>query len=275
MKSPGDAFAGRQVLITGGTSGIGLALARRVAALGAGVTLVARGPERLASVAQEIGALTSRPVRTLALDISDRAAVADRVPAEAAGQPVDVLVNSAGIAAPAKFMETEPDDLHHQMEVNYFGAVWMCRALLPHLIERPKGHVVNVGSTASVIGVFGYSGYTPPKFALYGLSEVLRAELAPTRVGVTIVLPGSTQTPMLDGELAMAPPETRKILTSNPVLTPDQVADATVQAVARGRFEVVPGIVNRISTRAYRLAPSVGRRFLDLEARSGARAKGK
>jgi 3-dehydrosphinganine reductase len=270
VSDPGDWFGGKQVLITGGSSGIGLALARRVAGLGAGVTLVARGQERLGSAAGEIRGLTSQPVRTLALDISDREAVAERAFAEAVEQPVDVLVNSAGIATPARFLEADPDDLYDQMNVNYFGAVWMCRALLRHLIER-KGHVVNMGSTASLIGVYGYSGYTPPKFALYGLSEVLRAELAPRGVGVTIVLPGSTQTPMLDGELEVAPAETRKILTSNPVLTPEQVADATVQAVARGRFEVVPGLVNRISTRAYRLAPSVGRRVLDREARSGAR----
>src|SRR5438552_7738846 len=130
-------FAGKHVLVTGGSMGIGLATARRLVDLGAGVTLVARGPERLAAAADELS--RRRPqasVRTLAVDVSDQAAVAEAVPGELSEQAVDVLVNGAGIARPVEFVEAEPADLREHMDVNYFGAVWMTRAVLPHFLER-------------------------------------------------------------------------------------------------------------------------------------------
>ena len=257
-----DRFRGRHAIVTGGSAGIGLAIARRLVALGAGVTLVARDRERLDAAARELGG-----ARTLPLDVADEAAVADAIPREVAEQPADLLINCAGISTAAEFMELSPDQLRREMDVNYFGAVWTTRAVLPHFIERGAGHVVNVGSTASLIGIHGYAAYTPPKFALYGLSEVLRAELAPRGIGVTIVLPTSTRTAMLERELEEAPPETRRIITSARILEPDEVAEAALKAVARGRFEVVPGRDVALQTRAYRLAPRIGRRIVDREAR--------
>lgn len=261
-------FAGRHALVTGGSAGIGLAVARRLTELGAGVTLAARGREGLERAAAELtGWRPGARVRTLALDVSDREAVEEGIRGEVAEQPLDLLVNSAGIALPAEFTDADPADLRRHMDVNYFGAVWTTRAVLPHFIERARGHVVNVGSTASLIGVYGYAAYTPPKFALYGLSEVLRAELAPRGIGVTIVLPTSTRTGMLESELEHAPPQTKAIIQSTRILKPDAVAEALVRAVARGRFEVIPGLDVRLSTLAYRLMPRVGRAVLDREAR--------
>jgi 3-dehydrosphinganine reductase len=261
-------YAGRHVLVTGGSTGIGLATARRLVDLGAGVTLVARRAEPLAAAAEELSRRrTGANVRTLPLDVSDEAAVAAAMPRELAAQPLDVLVNGAGIATPARFVEADPADLRAHMDVIYFGAVWMTRAVVPHFLERGTGHLVNIGSTASLIGVYGYAGYTPPKFALFGLSEVLRAELAPRGIRVTIVMPSSTRTGMLERELEIAPPETRRILESTRVLSPEQVAEALLKGVAKGRFEVIPGIDVSLSTRAYRLMPRIGRAVLDFEAR--------
>src|SRR5436305_14026878 len=156
------------------------------------------------------------------------------------------------------------------MDVIYVGAVGLTRAVLPAWLERGSGHVVNIGSTASVIGVYGYGGYTPPKFALFGLSEVLRAELTPRGIGVTIVMPSSTRTAMLDHELEIAPAATKKIIQSTRILTADKVADALLRGVARNKFEVIPGLDVRLSTRANRLMPRVGRAVLDREARRAA-----
>lgn len=257
-----ERFRGRHAVVTGGSAGIGFAVARRLVRLGAGVTLVARDAERLAAAAEELGG-----ARTLPLDVADAEAVAAAVPAELADRPADLLVNCAGISTPAEFMALEPGQLRREMEVNYFGAVWTTRAVLPHFLERGSGHVLNVGSTASLVGIHGYAAYTPPKFALYGLSEVLRAELAPRGIGVTIVLPTSTRTAMLERELREAPPETRRIITSARILEPDEVADAALEAVARGRFEVIPGRDIALQARAYRLAPRIGRWMVDREAR--------
>lgn len=258
----------KHVLITGGSRGIGLAVARRYVSEGAGVTLLARDEKRLAEAAEEMSA---RHVRRLALDVTDEDAVRGAMPRELAEQPVDVLVNCAGIGMPAAFLEADPADLRAHMDVNHFGAVWMCMAVVPHMLERGGGHVVNVGSTASLVGVWGYSAYCPSKFALYGFSEVLRAELGSRGIGVTIVLPGSTQTGMLEGELAVAPPETKAILLSSGVLDPDDVAADLVRGVEKGRFEVIPGFQSRVSTRAYRALPRIGRAFLDWEVRRAQR----
>jgi 3-dehydrosphinganine reductase len=266
----GDRFRGRHALVTGGSAGIGLAIARRLVALGCGVTLVARDAERLRGAAGRLGASgAAPPVRTLGLDVADAEAVAAALPAEVAERPVDLLVNCAGISTPATFLDLTPDQLRREMDVNYFGAVWATRAVLPHFLERGSGHVLNVGSTASLVGIHGYAAYTPPKFALYGLSEVLRAELAPRGIGVTIVLPTSTRTAMLERELEEAPPETRRIITSTRVLEPEEVAEAALGAVARGRFEVVPGRDVSLQMRVYRLAPRIGRWLVDREARRG------
>src|SRR3954447_3279859 len=261
-------FSGKHVLVTGGSIGIGLATARRLVDLGAGVTLVERRPEPRAAAAQELeGRKPGARVRTLSLDVSDGRAVAEAMQRELEEQPLDIIVNGAGIAKPAEFVDADPADVRAHMDVIYFGAVWMTRAVVPHFLERGGGHIVNIGSTASLIGVYGYTAYTPPKFALYGLSEVLRAELAPRGIGVTIVLPSSTPTGMLEHELETAPPQTRAILKSTRILSAEKVAETLLRAVANGRFEVIPGLDVRLSTRAYLLMPRIGRAVLDREAR--------
>lgn len=261
-------WSGRHAIVTGGSEGIGLAVARKLVAAGCGVTLVARRAERLEEVAAELrGGGGGAAVRTLALDIGEEVAVALKVPAELEEQPADVLINCAGIANPGLFLDADAADLRAQMDVNYFGAVWMTRAVLPHLLARGDGHVVIVGSTAGLIGVYGYTGYTPPKAALYGLAEVLRAELMNTKIGVTVVLPGTTRTKMLEHELEVAPEITKKIIMSAQIQEADEVAEALLDGVARGRFEVIPGLQGRASLRAYRALPGIGRAFLDWEMR--------
>lgn len=261
---PERRFRGEHAIVTGGSGGIGLAVARRLVELGATVTLVARDRERLERAAAGLGGSAD----VLALDLADEAAVAAALPGK---RRVDLLVNCAGISTVAEFSDLTADQLRHEMDVNYFGAVWVIRGVLPQMLSRGRGHICNVGSTASVIGIHGYGAYTPPKFALYGLSEVLRAELAPRGVGVTVVLPTSTNTPMLERELEEAPPETRSIISSTRILEPAEVAEAALRGIARGRFEVVPGRDVALSTRAYRLAPRIGRMVVDREARKGRR----
>jgi 3-dehydrosphinganine reductase len=261
-------FRGTHSIVTGGSGGIGLAIARGLVELGGSVTLVARDRERLSAAAADLDAASAR---VLALDISDEQAVAETLPAELREQPADLVVNCAGISTVAEFTDLTPEQLRHEMDVNYWGAVWVTRAALPHFLERGSGHLVNVGSTASLVGIHGYAAYSPPKFALYGLSEVLRAELAPRGIGVTVVLPTSTHTPMLDRELKEAPPETKAIITSQRILDPPEVAEAALGAVARRRFEVIPGRDVALSTHAYRLAPRIGRAVVDREARKARR----
>lgn len=264
-----ESFFGRKhALITGGSSGIGLALARRLVDLGAGVTLVARRPEPLAAAAADLGARRSNAiVRTLALDVSDETAVAGAVPRELGAQPIDIVVNAAGIANPGMFLDTTPGELREQMDVNYWGTVWVTRASAPHLIERGGGSVVIMGSISGRIGVHGYAGYTPSKAALYGFADVLRAELSPRGIRITIAMPSATETPMLEHERAVAPEPSKRFIESARVITPDKVASAVLRAVARGKFSVIPGIDVRIQSAAYLLAPRIGHAIVDRMAR--------
>lgn len=154
-------FAGKHALITGGSSGIGLAIARRLVDLGAGVTVVARRPEPLRSAAAVLsGRRGGARVRMLSLDVSDQAAVTESVPRELAEQPIDAVVNAAGVSHPRMFLDATPEELREQMEVNYWGTVWVTRAAVSHLLERGGGNLVIMGSIAGRIGVHGYAGYT-------------------------------------------------------------------------------------------------------------------
>src|SRR5262245_48634325 len=121
-------FRGSHALVTGGSMGIGLAIARRLLEYGSGVTLAARRRGPLDDAPRAL--LAAHPgarVRLLELDIADEAAVRAKLPAELAAQPIDVLVNNAGVARPGRFTDLDPDEFHRQMDVNYFGTVNVTR----------------------------------------------------------------------------------------------------------------------------------------------------
>jgi 3-dehydrosphinganine reductase len=261
-------FAGQHALITGGSTGIGFATARRLVELGAGVTLVARREEVLHDAAAELTRLADRQrVRTLALDVTDEAAVGREIPDELGAQSIDLLVNCAGVAHAARFMETDASEFRRQMDVNYFGTLAMARAVIPHFLSRGTGYLVNVGSLASLEGVYGYSAYAPSKFAVHGLSQVLRAELRVHGIGVSVLQPPNTQTAQLEAEEAMAPPETLRISRTTRALSADRVARALVRGVAHGRFEIIPGLDSRLTARLHRMTPTPLRAYFDWQVR--------
>ena len=268
MARPKTFFRGKHALITGGSSGIGLSLAEQLVDLNASVTLVARRPEPLARAADRL--LTRRSgavVNTLALDVSDETAVAAEIPHELAARPVDVLINAAGISNPALLLEAAPSDLREQMEINYWGTVWVSRAALPHLVEHGGGNVVILGSLAGRIGVHGYAGYAPAKAALVALADVLRAEFSESGIRVTVATPSNTETAMLEHELDVAPEPTKRVLEKTNILTADKVATAVLRAVAHGWFSVTPGLEARLQATGYLISPRIGRAVVDRMAR--------
>src|SRR5262249_28207824 len=159
---------------------IGLETARGLAARGAVVTLLARNGDRLADAAASVRASSSGvDVGCATADVRDaravQRAVADAVSARG---PVDIVVAAGGYARPGYFGELPDDAFRDQIEVDYFGTLHVARTTVPSMIERGRGHVVVVASTAALIGVFGYSAYAPAKYAVRGLAETLRPELA-------------------------------------------------------------------------------------------------
>jgi NAD(P)-dependent dehydrogenase (short-subunit alcohol dehydrogenase family) len=187
-------FAGKTVLITGGSRGLGLVLARGFAAEGANVAICARDPEELERARAD---LASRGARALAFpcDVTDRAQVKELVDVVTRhfGR-IDVLVNNAGViqVGPVELMTLE--DFEQAMAVHFWGPLYATLAVLPQMRRRREGRVVNVSSIGGKVSVPHLVPYSASKFALAGLSDGLRAELAKDGVVVTSVFPGLMRT---------------------------------------------------------------------------------
>ncbi len=257
---PGD-FASRHVYVVGGSLGIGFAIAQRVAALGADVTIFARRREPLEAAAERLRAACRTPTQSIAsqqLDVADHAQVSATLGALVAerGAP-DVLINCAGRAYPRRFEDITYAQFSETMSVNVHGCWNTIAALLPHMRSRGRGYIVNTASVAGLIGVFGYTDYCASKFALVGFSEALRAELKPHGIAVSVLCPPDTDTPGFATENVTKPEETRAISASAKVLSPEAVADALLRGMARGTFLIVPGLDSRLGVWAKRVAPGL------------------
>jgi 3-dehydrosphinganine reductase len=244
-------------LITGGSSGIGKATALLLAGKGMNVSIVARTESTLATAKAEIEAARVRPdqrVITLSADVSDRAQ-AERAVADAQRElgPVDVLVTSAGMAHPGYFRELPVEIFERTMQVNYFGTLYPLRAVLPAMEQRGQGHIALISSGAGLIGIFGYTPYSPTKFALRGLAESLRGELKPLGVHVSIVYPPDTDTPQLEQESRTKPEETKRITGTAKTWSADGVARQIVQGIEQRKFVIAPGLEMRMLARLHSL----------------------
>ncbi len=164
-------------------------------------------------------------------DVSDPSQAQGAVAAvtEQAGLP-DLVINSAGITHPGYFEEIDLSIFRQMMDVNYFGTLYTIKAVVPGMLDRGSGHIVNVSSLAGLAGAFGYTAYCASKFAVTGLSDALRAELRHRGIIVSCVFPPDTDTPQLAAENLIKPPETKALGATMKVVSADCVA-----AIDRGR----------------------------------------
>ncbi len=186
----------RTVVVTGASSGIGEACAHVFAAAGDRLVLVARREDRLAALAETLADAHGTETLTVALDVRDRDAVRaalGALPEE--WRDVDVLVNSAGLAAGLeKFQDADPDDWDRMLETNVRGVLSVTRALLPGMIERHTGHVINIGSIAGRAAYPNGSVYCASKAALDRITSGMRMDLLGSGVRVSTVDPGMVET---------------------------------------------------------------------------------
>lgn len=227
-----DSLRGRVGVVTGASRGIGRVIASGLAAEGMSLLLLARGGPQVRALADELS--DKHGVRCLpaAIDVTDRAAI-DRVVMHAEQQlgPIDLLVNNAGTieATPSRFWESDPDEMWRVVEVNLRGPALLTHALLPAMIQRGRGHVVNIGSRALAADKSGtYAGYAVSKRALSVLTRSLAAQLRGTGVVVVDVLPGLVRTDL-----------TRSMPVWDDVAQWDSAdaAAGVVADVARGRYD--------------------------------------
>lgn len=232
--------------VTGGSSGIGLAAALRLARGHRRLGLFARDAVRLEQAAEVIRrAVPGTEVHCYAVDVSDAGAVRQAVEqaVDAIGAPRRVIL-SAGVLELGETGVLTVAAHRRVMDINYFGCLWTIRAVLPHMT---RGSAIGiVGSAGGIIGVYGYSAYAPSKFALRGLADVLRVELAGRGIAVTLCLPPDTETPMLAEEERQRSTVTAEMAASGGRMTADAVAIRLLEGMDRGRFLVLPNFSVRL-----------------------------
>lgn len=212
---PEKRLRGQRMVVTGATRGIGRALAKRLASEGAGLVLAGKNAVALQALAAELAAELSG-VGASCLAVPGDLAISSEVLALARAAegfgPIDALVNNAGLAHREPLAETTESVWDETLDVNLKAPYLLTRALLPGMLARGRGRIVNVCSISSVMGTPRLTAYCASKWGLLGFSKALARELDGTGVSVTAVLPGSTDTDMLRGSGFAAE------------LTPDQVA---------------------------------------------------
>jgi 3-dehydrosphinganine reductase len=156
-----------------------------------------------------------------------------------AGVP-DLLINCAGLAHPG-YVEDIPVEVFHQMmDIDYFGTINMVKALLPGMLKRGSGHIVNISSGAGFLAPFGYSAYSPAKYAVRGFSDVLRLELKPLGIRVSVAFPPDMDTPGMVNENKTKPFETLEAFSSK-LVKPEPVARDILNGVRNGKYIILPG----------------------------------
>ena len=194
---------GRVAVVTGGTSGIGRALAHGLAEAGADVVPTSRRRQEVERVADEVEARGRRTVR-VTTDVTDRASLeAARDAVVAALGRVDILVNCAGMTKRRPSLEVSPEEWGTILDTNLTGTFRACQAFAPGMLERGWGRIVNIGSLSSFVGLFEVAAYTASKSAVAGLTRALAVEWGPRGVNVNAIAPGVFRTDLnaqlLDG----------------------------------------------------------------------------
>ena len=227
---------GKIVLITGASSGIGRATALEFARRGANVGLTARRQEALDAVAADCRAMGVRASVARA-DVSSWDEVS-RMVGKVTGElgAIDILVNNAGFAVFDPIEKTSPTDVEAMLQTNFLGVVYCTQAVLPSMLARGSGNIVNVASIAGLMGFFRMGAYCASKFAIIGFTEALRDEVLGRGVKVSMVCPGTVETEFFQiAERGKMPAANRLILA----ISPERVARAICRAASRGSYRII------------------------------------
>ena len=266
-------YADQNVFITGGSSGIGLAVAEAFAGEGAHVAIFARNPGRLEEAAARIRRARRRGDERVAgfpLDVADPARVREAM-AQAVrefGVP-HVLVNDAGVTHTDYFENITYEQFDEILRTNLYGMWNTIATLLPAMKEK-GGLIVNVSSIVGFLGVFGYAAYAASKFGIVGLSETLRMELKRYGIRVCVLCPPDTDTPQWHGENRTKPKETWALAGNAKVMKPEAVAQVLLAGIGKGRFMIIPGAEGKFIYVMKRHFPALVAWIMDRDVRKAA-----
>ncbi|OBK39830.1 short-chain dehydrogenase [Mycobacterium sp. 1245111.1] len=249
-----DNIRGKTIVVTGAARGIGYATAQALLARGAQVVIGDRDLDVLESAVagiSSLGQISGHP-----LDVTDKesfAAFLDKARADGGGH-IDVLINNAGVMPVGPFLEQSAQAIRSSIEVNLYGVLTGCQLVLPEMVKRRAGHIVNIASLAGMVAVPGQVVYAATKFGVVGLSTALADEFAPQGVQITAVLPTFTNTELIAGT---SPSSAQK-----PV-EPAEIAAAVVKVLDKPKSRVSVPPWGKSFAAAATLLPDRGRRWLN------------
>ncbi|MGY3565937.1 SDR family oxidoreductase [Sinomonas sp. RB5] len=230
----------KTALVTGASTGMGAAITELLAKRGLEVHATARNAERLKELADRAGALPH------VLDLTDTPAVAR----ELGGLEIDVLVNCAGVSRPGNILDSSEEDLDEIIDVNLRGLLQLTRLLLPGMVERDRGHIVNISSIAGVYNFYGHTAYHATKAAVHQISRQLRNDTVGKRIRVTEICPGRVETEIFGRNLGGSPEameeawktyyEGYESLTTDDIVNAIDYALETPRHVNIGMLEIMP-----------------------------------
>lgn len=260
---PIRSFDNKIAVVTGGASGIGLAIAERLGGLGCHLALVDIHADRLRSARRRLES-TGQAVTLHECDVADYQQVL-ALPGEIVSTHgrVNILVNNAGVSLAGRFMETSLDNFDWIMRVNFWGVVYCCKAFLPSLLGEQEAQIVNMCSSFGLLGLAGKTGYSASKFAVRGFSEALRMELADANVGLTVVYPGPVRTNLLiDGRASSETQRRAEIdFLTRRAIPAERVAKKVIRGIRKNSFRVRLSLDYAVIDWLTRLSPALAQTF--------------
>ncbi len=264
-------FTGKNVVITGASMGIGQEIAKAYARERANVFLVARNKERLEAARGEVeSAAPGANVEWISADVTDSKSITsaiDKIGQEPGG--IQVVAGNAGIVIPGYFEDLPIETFERVNRTNYLGSVYLAKASVPHLLKNHESVITFTASLVGIKGIFGYSNYAPTKFALVGLADVMRAELRPKGLQVTVLCPPDTRTPGYKHELEERPRELDIVASAGKVFSPQEVANCYLEGVRKGKRLIFCGFDSKLLYYLNRLSPALVDLYLNMLVKRG------
>ena len=235
-------FNQKNIIVTGGSSGIGKALVIKLSQLGANLWIIARNEDKILEIQKKFGSTNN--INYYLADVQHHQELVDIAHLfKQENIIIHGLINSAGVAHPAEFDSLDVDLYKWLMDVNYFGTLYSVLAFLP--LMQSGSFISNISSMAGLVGVYGYAGYGASKFAVRGFSDAIRSELKLRNIHVSIVFPPDTDTPQLEYENKIKPAITKKVAGSAKIMSAEKVADEIIRGIQRRKYMIIPGFESK------------------------------